>query len=176
MKHLFTIREVTTQDAQEMLHYLQQIGGESHNLSFGAEGLPIDEKQEEAIISQYQRHTINKQWCAVKDQHIIGVCDLHVPDRKRMQHRASLAISVRKPYWHQGVGHALMQTMMDYAKTKKQITMIALEVLTDNARAIALYQHFGFQKVGTMHQFFQIENIFYDADIMECDLRKECSK
>ena len=45
-----TIRPARPEDAAALLDYLRQIGGESDNLTFGAEGLPATLEEEEAFL------------------------------------------------------------------------------------------------------------------------------
>lgn len=44
------IDQARIQDAQQLLHFLKQIGSESDNLTFGEEGLPVTLKEEEAYL------------------------------------------------------------------------------------------------------------------------------
>ena len=37
----FTITRVTADDAEALLEHLKTVGGETDNLTFGAEGLPV---------------------------------------------------------------------------------------------------------------------------------------
>ena len=50
------IDQARIQDAQQLLHFLKQIGSESDNLTFGEEGLPVTLKEEEAC-RQCQSYT-----------------------------------------------------------------------------------------------------------------------
>ena len=49
-----TIEKAACEDAAEILQYLKQIGTETDNLTFGAEGLPFTAESEAAYISQIQ--------------------------------------------------------------------------------------------------------------------------
>lgn len=54
----------------------------------------------------------------------------------------SLAMSVLKPYRHQGIGHQLLQAMLDLL-AKKGYTGVSLSVSKENTVAIHLYQKLG---------------------------------
>ena len=43
------IREATTEDAKALMEYTKTIGGESDNLTYGSEGMPITLEQEKAF-------------------------------------------------------------------------------------------------------------------------------
>ena len=49
-----TIERATAKDAAAMIEYLKQIGGETDNLTFGSEGLPITLEAEKAYIEQME--------------------------------------------------------------------------------------------------------------------------
>lgn len=50
----FDIREATPEDAEKIIAYLAQVGGETDYLSFGKEGLPISTEEEEKFIQKYK--------------------------------------------------------------------------------------------------------------------------
>lgn len=70
-------------------------------------------------------------------------------------------------YRRRGVGAALVSDIIEFAK-KKGIKSLMLEVRESNAGAIALYEKFGFVKIGTRKNYYSkpTEN----ADIMRLEL------
>ena len=82
-----------------------------------------------------------------KNREIIGDASLSGFSR-RMSHRAEFGISVVKSEWGQGIGSALLQKCIMYAK-EHAIELINLEVRSDNIRAIHVYEKYGFRKIGT---------------------------
>ncbi len=170
MNQNIIIKELQAKDAQTVIAYLNTVGKESHNLSFGKEGISIPLKEEIKIIESYHTHPINTFWGAWDGEELVGVCSIDVPSRKRMAHRAGFGLSVRKDHWHCGIGHMLMNTMMAHVRSIPSITMITLEVIADNERAISLYEQYGFRTCGCWHKFFFIDGMYYDALLMEYDL------
>ena len=166
------IRELRESDAAALLHYCKIIGGESHNLTFGSEGIGMTLEEEQKFIRDTIHHPLNRQWAAIVNHEIAGFCDLHIASKPRMAHRAGFGISVRKAFWHRGIATALMREMMDYARSQPAIWIIAIEVVEDNDRAIALYERFGIKKVGYLQKFFRIDKQEFGAYIMDCDLTK----
>ena len=67
-----------------------------------------------------------------------------------MRHGATLGILVHTDYQDQGVGTALMKTLLDLADNWLMLVRVELEVFADNERAIHLYEKFGFEKEGLM--------------------------
>jgi len=101
---------------------------------------------------------------ALREGRVVGSAGLHPSDRLRRRHTAMLGISVAVAAQRQGVGRALMQALCDYADGWAQILRIELTVFTDNQRAIALYQAFGFRIEGT-HRAYAIRDGVY-ADVL----------
>jgi L-phenylalanine/L-methionine N-acetyltransferase len=80
---------------------------------------------------------------------IVGSAGLHpVGPALRRRHVAMLGVSVASGHQGSGVGTALMRALTDYADRWGQILRIELTVFADNARAIALYERFGFEHEG----------------------------
>ena len=108
------------------------------------EGPPIN------TTKDFVLQNINGNWphsVAIIDGKIIGWCDISALDRSFFAHIGSLGIGVLAPYRGQGVGKALMKTVLQKAKLKG-LTRIELTVREHNLPAIALYKKLGFEQEG----------------------------
>mgnify|MGYP003339358683 CR=1 FL=1 len=86
---------------------------------------------------------------AVLDDKPVGLAGLHpVGAAVRRRHVMSLGITVSRAHQGQGVGHALMAALLDYADNWAQILRVELTVFHDNQRAIRLYERHGFAPEG----------------------------
>lgn len=164
------IREAAPQDAEKILSYMKQIGGETDNLTYGAQGLPITVGQEQAFLQDMRDDAHCVFYCAWKDGTLVGTGSLSGLPR-RMSHRGELGISVLKAEWGRGIGSMLMRSLITYAR-RGGIELINLEVRSDNAAAIHLYEKFGFQRIGTSPAFFKVGTQYVDFDLMYLDLRQ----
>lgn len=79
-----------------------------------------------------------------------------------------MTIGVGKAYQRQGIAAALLQALVDEAKRQGASRML-LEVRVDNDPALALYQRFGFERMGLRKRYYQPEGI--DAYTMSLDLK-----
>lgn len=79
---------------------------------------------------------------------------------------------MEKSEWGRGVGSALLQKIIEYAKTHG-IELVSLEVRSDNKRAIHVYEKFGFRKTGISPAYFKIDGEYFDFDLMVLDLRSD---
>lgn len=148
------IEKATVRDAEAMLAYLKQIGGETDNLSFGAEGLPLTIEEEAAHIRQAEHSRDEVLFVAKDNGRIIADVSLtRLP--RRMQHRGDLGIAVLREYWNRGIAGRLLCEVVRFAK-ENSFDGIDLQVRSDNTAAIHLYEKFGFQKIGTHPCFFKM--------------------
>jgi RimJ/RimL family protein N-acetyltransferase len=68
--------------------------------------------------------------------------------RLRQAHRGALHMSVERAWRGQGVGEAMLNALMDWAKENPVIEKVGLAVLSTNTRAIGLYKKAGFIEEG----------------------------
>ena len=166
----FEIVRAKAEDAAAQLEYLKIIGGETDNLSFGPEGVPLDEEAERSYLRMQEESNDNIQLLAKVNGEIIGTASLN---RKhgRMHHRAEFGISLKKAWWGCGAAKALANGVLDFAR-KNGVEQVNLEVRSDNKRAITLYEKLGFKKLCTFPAFFKINGEFIDFDLMNLDLTR----
>ena len=69
---LFVIEHALAEDAAALLDYLEIVGGETENLSFGAEGVPLDLESEQAFLGKQYESADNVQYLARANGEIIG--------------------------------------------------------------------------------------------------------
>ena len=161
----FMIERAVPQDAAALLDYLKDIGGETDNLTFGAEGLPFTVEQEETFLEELLDASHSAMFVAKVEGRIVGDVSVMGTDRARTKHRADIGISVRREMWGNGIGRALMQTIIDFAK-HADIEILHLQVRSDNARAIRLYESCGFVKIGQYKGLLKIDGELIDCDLM----------
>ena len=92
------------------------------------------------------------------DGEVVGTAGLHpVGAALRRRHVMTLGIAVARAAQGRGVGSALMQALVDYADNWAGVLRIELTVYPDNARAIRLYEKFGFVLEGR-HAAYALRN------------------
>jgi ribosomal-protein-alanine N-acetyltransferase len=78
-----------------------------------------------------------------------------------------LTIAVASDYWGQGIGSALLGTLIQAARDRG-CTEVFLEVRKDNPRARGLYLRRGFEEIGVRRGYYQPSGM--DAIVMRKDL------
>ncbi|PND37397.1 GNAT family N-acetyltransferase [Paucibacter aquatile] len=95
---------------------------------------------------------------------VLGSAGLHPAGASlRRRHAMGLGISVAAEAQGQGIGRALMAALMDYADNWGQVLRTELTVYADNARAIRLYESFGFQREGLMRAYALRNGVYVDT-------------
>lgn len=171
---LFVIERARAEDAAALLDYLKIVGGETKNLSFGAEGVPLSLEAEQDYLRTQYESVDNVQYLAKVCGEIIGTASLNRKPR-RMSHRGEFGISLKKAWLGCGAASALMEAILAFAG-ENSFEQLNLEVRSSNARAIHLYEKYGFRKLCTFPHFFKINGENIDFDLMNLELNTENKK
>lgn len=162
-----TIDRPAAKDAAEILELMKVIGGESDNLTFDGRGFSLTEAEEAALLEKKRISCREAFFVARTDGRIAGMAHYTAMEKERMAHRGTAGICIRKSAWGQGIGTALMERVLDFAKNTAGSQVVSLEVRCDNRGAIRLYEKLGFEKIGTFKGFFKVRGELIDFDIME---------
>lgn len=160
------IEKAKPEDTAELLRFLKAIGGETDNLTFGAEGLPVPPDEERELLASLETSETSAMFTAKKNGKIVGNAHFTGMTRERLKHRGTIGISVLKSEWGQGIGTMLMEAVIDFARNTAHAEIISLEVKSDNVRAIKLYERFGFEKIGCFKGFLKINGKYADFELM----------
>ena len=121
----------------------------------------------------YQRHEQTKKRLESQDLYNLNIVALidgvligHAGLNRccgRRTHAAEVGLGVHDDYIGKGVGTALMGELIDAADNWLGIKRLELTVFTDNARAIRLYEKFGFEREGILRAFAFKAGAYVDA-------------
>ena len=104
------IRSVEPEDAPPMLQYMKIMLGETPFLLRTPEEFTYTPEEEARILAGRREDPRSLMLVAEKDGEIIAVSDIQSHGIKsRQYHRGELGISVRKDFWRQGIGSAMME-------------------------------------------------------------------
>lgn len=156
-------------DAKKIVEYLKVVGNETDNLSFSGDSIVLNEIQEASFIAGLEEINNACMILALVGDQVIAIGSLEGQRQARFAHRASLGVSVRKSFWHLGIGTMMVDELIEYAYNH-QLEVLDLEVITTNKRAISLYESFGFVTIGEYGNYSKVANKHLDAYIMTLDL------
>jgi putative acetyltransferase len=92
----------------------------------------------------------------------VGMIFLGLEENRR-SHVGSIGMAVHDNYAGCGVGTSLMAAVVDLADNWLQLKRLELSVYADNARAIALYERFGFEREGLARAFAWRDGAYADS-------------
>lgn len=164
------IRKAEKSDAKKMVEYISHIGGESDNLTFGANEFELTVEKEELIIDTTNIRDNAIMMVGEIDGDIVSLINLNCGTRPRTRHVGEFGISVRKAYWGLGIGNAMLTSLIAWARATSIIKKINLKVRADNTSGIALYKKNGFKEEGISTRDMYINNKFYDCLLMGLEL------
>ena len=144
------LRSPTRRDAQPLLDFLAQTAGETSYL--------LREPGEVGYTLAQERDFI--QTCNTAENRLMVLAEMDgtiaanasfwpVGAFARVRHRCEMGVVVRRPYWHLGVASVLLQQLFKGA-TACGYRQMELTAVATNARALALYEHLGFQRAGAV--------------------------
>ena len=164
------LRQPSEDDAQKMLDYLNVMCTETDFIAFGKGELPWNIKEKQKFVKEHLDDNNKIIVVAEISETIVGIASITGGKPKRIRHIGELGITVLKKYWSVGIGFALTQALIEWAKNSGLIRKIFLKVRVDNKRAIKLYKKFGFVREGKISRQLLIDKKFYDAYLMGLEI------
>jgi len=168
-----TIREAELDDAAAVLEYLDQVIAETDFLAMGQGDLDWPLERERRLIEEHRSADNKLLIVAEVEGRIAGVSGFTGDDRRRLRHTGESGISVLQRHWGLGLGTALMESVIEWARSSGVVRKIGLRVRTDNERALRLYTRSGFVREGVITRQFAIAGRFYDAYLMGLEIDPE---
>ena len=163
----YIIREATLDDAERILIYNELIINETDNgiLRGPGENLTLEEEQTYLAASIASDNSV-LLIAVLHTGEVIGISGLQGGSRKATRHTGGVGISINRERRDQGIGTALLQQVIEWAKKSNIIKRIELEVMTHNQRAIHVYEKLGFQMEGKHLAALYKEGRYIDIYLM----------
>jgi RimJ/RimL family protein N-acetyltransferase len=167
---MLTLRHAEPGDAQQVLAFLNQVAGESENITFGPGEFGLSEEQERAFLQQTAESQTSLYIIAEITGEIVGTLTFSTGKRPRLQHAGEFAMIVLRRYWNLGIGSRMLEYLIDWARQIGTIRKINLRVRVDNLPAIHLYERYGFVQEGRLTREFYLHKQFVDVYMMGLQL------
>lgn len=162
------LREPRKSDAADCMEFLKRVGAETDFLLCDENGIPgLTLESEEQYLESAAADPKTGMFLGFVDGELVTIFDVRPHPRARAAHNATIGLSIRKDYWHLGIGTIAMQTMIAFARATGAIRILNLEVHAGNARAIALYERFGFTVVGRHKDRLNVRGEYFDELMMD---------
>jgi RimJ/RimL family protein N-acetyltransferase len=100
----------------------------------------------------------------------VGMTGVFTPTRPKLAHSGCIwGVYVREPARGRGIGEAMVNAALDWARSKKLVT-VRLSVVAANHSAKRCYERCGFTVYGVEPLAVQWEGQFFDEFLMVCRL------
>ena len=164
------LRPASPKDAEQVLAYMEQVAGESENLTAGPGEFGISLEQERVLFQQMQELPTSLYLLAELEGEIVGTLTFSAEKRPRVQHGGEFGMSVLRKHWSQGIGSRMLAYFVEWARQTRVIRKINLRVRVDNLSAIHLYEKYGFVREGRRTREFYLHGQFVDVFLMGLQL------
>lgn len=161
------IRTAVPEDAQALLEHARVILTEDLYNVTTLEEFEMTVEKECEWIQQHIDHPARIVLVAELAGSIVGGLGFENRSRKRLQHYGTLHMGVQPQHRGKGVGTALLQSLIDWAKQNPTIEKLCLMVFATNQPAIGFYTRMGFTEDGRRLRHVKIADEKYvDAILM----------
>ena len=162
----YTLRSAEPEDAPLMLKYMKIMLGETPFLLRSPEEFNYTAEDEARVLAGRKDDPRSLMLVAEMDGEIIAAADVCSHGAKsRLWHRGEVGISVRKDFWRQGIGSAMMERLVAFAR-EAGYEQLELTVESKNIRAINLYLKNGFVVYGTRPHGMKYADGTYENDYL----------
>ncbi len=149
------LRDGTESDGQAVFDNFNLTHGQTDYLLSYPDENSFDVIQESQFLKRKSESDNEIEMVAVVDDVVVGIAGIGAIGTKyKVRHRAEFGISVAKEYWGLGIGKALMTACIECARAAGYI-QLELNVVSENIRAISMYQKAGFAEYGRNPKGFQ---------------------
>ena len=156
------IRCAEPADARALLDHVNEVGAEQVYIMTERLGLTVDEETELIRKRDLARSLF---LVAVVDRKLVASADIQRGKHSKNAHTASLGISVAKPARGLGLGKAVVEDLLRWAKSEG-VRKVTLAVFATNESAIALYRQLGFSEEARLKGQVILEGVPVDEVVM----------
>jgi RimJ/RimL family protein N-acetyltransferase len=164
----YHVREARPEDAAAIIAHVRQVADEPNNgisISSADEFQVTEEKEIEWTKEAAAADNALMLVAEATDGQIIGVAHCR-GGKGGYYHTLDLGITVKQNWRNQGVGTAMMQSMIDWCRANPVVYKLELWVFPDNPRAIHVYEKAGFQQEGRRRSCFLKQGQMLDLILM----------
>jgi RimJ/RimL family protein N-acetyltransferase len=160
------LRSVMPDEAQRLLDYVRAVARETPFFVIQEDEFNFTDEQERRWIQEHLDDAGKLAVAAEVAGEIVGFLSFENGPHQRTRHRGVFGVSVAKPWRGQGIGSALVQMLLDWAKVDPFIEKVGLAVYANNENAIRLYEKLGFIEEGRRLREMKISADQYVDDIL----------
>lgn len=154
--------------ATDMIEYLKVTAAETPFLLRYPDEVTYTVKGEKEILNRILEDEKSIMMLALVDGKVAGNCGINaIGNKRRIMHRCSMAIALKKEFWGLGIGTAMIEYLTELAK-KIGYEQMELEVVEGNYNAKRLYEKNGFIETGRHINAMKYDDGTYKDDFIMC--------
>lgn len=158
------LKSPSEDDWGKMIDYIKCVASESPYILRTPEECKDTEESEKAFINRHNNSELDCMITVYDGDTVVGNCNLNIKNRKKVRHRASLGIGIRKSHYRMGIGTVLIIELSIIAR-KLGCTQLELSCLGGNVRGKGLYEKCGFAEVGRIPNGVKYDDGTYADEI-----------
>lgn len=160
----FRIRHAEPRDAHALVQLATDVGSEPEGWLITTSNWrsAADERRYLRSIRRYPHAAV---FVAETDDRIVARLSIGRDPHPASAHVADLGLMVAQAHRRRGIGWALLETAVDWAR-QAGVEKIELHVFPYNTAAIAMYERFGFVREGHRKRHYRRPDGFVDAILM----------
>jgi RimJ/RimL family protein N-acetyltransferase len=158
MSEAVNLRLIREDDIPAFHRLLDSVAREKKYLA-SVEAPPIERMREFVLGNIREGYA---QYVAECDGELVGWADIVPGQRTSTQHMGGLGMGVADGFRGRGIGRMLLSRAIEHC-WEMGLKRIELEVFVNNARAITLYEHMGFQHEGRLRKARLIDGEYQDV-------------
>ncbi len=152
---IFTLRSLGGHDAQAAIAFMATMYDDSPYLSRYGDEWSMSEEDERLYLDRAHLAERRLMVGSFREGALIAIADFFpVGSVSKMAHRCSCSIAVARAFSGIGIGTAMMEILIDEARAVG-CEQMELEVVSENAAAVALYKKLGFVAYGLLPRGFK---------------------
>lgn len=157
-----TIRVAEIEDAKNIIQLKREYIKNTNTLPLTLDDYPFDLQKEINLIEDYSKSKNSIFLVSEYKDQLIGNIDVTGSKRSKIGHTAMLGMGINEKWRNQGLGKALIECAIDWAKNNSDLEIIWLDVYASNAIGYNLYKKMGFEVSGIIRNFFKEEIHYID--------------
>jgi RimJ/RimL family protein N-acetyltransferase len=155
---ILKVRKARDTDAEQLIEIINTVGAEK--IYIVIERFAHNIEWEKNYIKNL--NPLNLLYLVAEiDRRVVGLLSLERETYAKSRHLASLGMVILKEYRMEGIGSALVETGLEWAR-KRGIEKVILSCFSTNTGAIALYKKFGFKQESIRRKQFVVEGEYVD--------------
>jgi len=165
------LRHVEVSDALKVIEFV-------HGFVYDEEFVPLSEgefnptiPEEEQILSNYIERPNSLFLVAEFEGKLVGNINVDGNQRQILRHTAVFGMGMHKEWQSCGLGTAILNAAVNWAKNDSDLEILFLQVYAENEAGLALYRKMGFVEHGRIPNFFKQNGRYHDEISMHLVLK-----